>query len=269
MADLSDVEAALVNSATQALYPQGVANPSSVGAPVRIFRGWPLAALLEQDLSAGVSNVSVFSVPGTGRDTTRWSPVVEVTPGLPTLTVQTLGTSATFGGLGGVGQVAGLLVDETPFVYRSVTGDTAILVAAVLAEAVRATRACWLSASTITVPQAVKLSGRVAADGSTLTEWTRQAQDFRITAWCSNPTQRDQLCSIIGGALAMSAFVTLADGSAGRVRYRTSASVDDHQDAKQYRRDLIYEVEYGTTVTTNSAAMLFGDLSVSGATTYG
>ena len=268
MADLSDVEAALVSSATQALYPQGVNNPSAAGAPVRVFRGWPIAALLEQDLTAGVSNVSVFSVPGTGRDTTRWSPVVHVTAGSPTLTVQTLGTSATFGGLGGVGQVAGLLVDDTPFVYRSVAGDTAILVAAVLAEAVRSTRACWLSATTITVPQAVRLSGRVAADGNTLTEWTRQSQDFRITAWCSSPTQRDLVCSVIGSALATSAFVTLADGSSGRVRYRASASVDDHQDIKQYRRDLIYEVEYGTTVTTSSAAMLFGDLSVSGGTIY-
>lgn len=191
MADLSDVEEALVSAVTLALYPSGVNKASIIDAPVRIFRGWPLAKPLELDLAGSVSNVSVFSVPGTGRNVTRWTPTLYVTPGSCTLTVQASGASATFGGLGGLGQVAALLVDGRPFIYRSTAGDTAQLVAAVLAEAVRAVRPCWLSSATVTIPEVKKLVGRVAADGATSVEWARQSQDVRITAWCSNPTQRD------------------------------------------------------------------------------
>ena len=269
MADLSDVEMALVSAATLALYPAGMNMPSIVGAPVRVFRGWPLTGPLEADLGAGVSNLSVFSVPGTGRNVTRWAPVSRVTQGATTLTVQTSGASATFGGVGGVGQVAGVLVDGQPFVYRGNSGDTALLVASVLAEAVRAVRACWLSSATLTVPQANKLVGRVAADGAILTEWARQSQEIRLTAWCPNPAQRDQICSIISSALSMTSFLMMSDDSAGRVRYRSSTVIDDHQDVRQYRRDLIFEVEYGTCVAASSPAMLFGDVAVAGNSNYG
>ena len=236
---------------------------------MRVFRGWPLLGPLELDLSAGVSNVSVFSVPGTGRNTTRWTPLPYVTLGSATLTVQTCGTSATVGGIGGVGQVAGLLVDGQPFVYRSVAGDTALLVAAVLAEMVRVVRPCWLSAATLTVPEATKLVGRTSADGATMTEWARQSQEIRVTTWCATPTLRDQICSLLGGMFATLSFLTMSDGSAGRIRYCSSTSIDDHQDSRQYRRDLVYEVEYGTLVETTSPVMLFGDLSLADNFIYG
>ena len=268
MADLSDVETAVVNAVMLALYPDGLGRPSVVGQPVRVFRGWPLVRPLELDLGSGVSNVSVFAVPGTGRNVTRWAPISHVTPGSSSLTVQVAGMSATFGGVGGAGQVAGLLVDGQPFVYRSVAGDTALLVTAVLAEAIRSVRPCWLSAATLTVPQVGKLIGRVAADGVTTTEWARQSQEIRLTAWCPDPGQRDLICSVIGSVLSTTSFLTMSDSSAGRLRYCSSTSIDDNQELRQYRRDLIYEVEYGTSINTASPAMLFGNLNLAGDSIY-
>jgi hypothetical protein len=269
VADLSDVEAALVSAVTAVIYPLGVAKASVTGRPVRIYRGWPLLGPLGNDLASGVANISIFSQPNATHNTTRWAPVAHTAPGVTTLTVSVSGASATFGGSGGAGQVAGLLVANAPFVYRGRAGDTPALVAAMLAEAVRAQRACWLSGNTVSVPGVGSIVARVVADGSLLTEWGRQTQGFRVSAWCPDPATRDQICSLVGNTLATQAFLTLADGTAGRVRYRSTACFDDDQDARQYRRDLVYDVEYGTTFAQAAPSMLFGDLMFSGTPFYG
>ena len=268
MADSSDVEIALVTAALQTLYPAGLDQPCIVGGPVRVYRGWPIAGSLEADLASGIVNLSVFPVPESSRNTTRWGPVVHVTQVAPTLNVQVNGNSVSFSGAGGTGQVVGLLVDGQPFVYRSNAGDTPVLVAAVLAESVRQVRPYWLSGATVTIPGCTKLIARVAVDATTLTEWARQEQDFRISAWCPNPIVRDQVCSVICGSFASISFLNLADGSGVRLRYKTTWSGDDNQNAHEYRRDLIYEIEYGTTQQSNAPAMLFGDLQLIGNPIY-
>jgi len=80
---------------------------------------------------------------------------------------------------------------------------------------------------------------------------------------------RDAVCSAIANALSSIAFLTLADGTAGRLRYRAAASFDDDQDAHQYRRDFLYDVEYGTTVKADAPSMLFSDLIWNGESVYG
>ncbi len=269
MADLSDVEAALAASVVAALYPGGEAAASVTGKPVRVYRGWPLTGALDLDLAAGIANVSVFAVPGDTRNTTRWGAVTRTTQTAPSLTVEVSGNSVRFGGVGGAGQVAGLLVDNQPFVYRGQAGDTPALVAAVLAQDVRAVRTCWLSGVTVSVPAATKLIARVVADGASLTEWGRQEQAFRISAWCPDPATRDVVCSAIGSVLSATSFLTLADGTSGRVRYRSTASIDDGQNAQLYRRDLVFGVEYATSVTAGAPSVLFGDVQVAGGNIYG
>jgi hypothetical protein len=269
LADLSDVEAAFVSAVTEVVYPSGVDAASVTGVPVRIYRGWPLLGPLGYDLASGVANVSVFPMPNATHNVTRWAPVANTTAGVATLAVTVSGNSASFSGMGGQGQVAGLLVANQPFVYRGRAGDTPALVAAMLAEAVRGQRACWLSGNSLSVPGVSSIVARVVADGSLLTEWARQKQGFRISTWCPNPMSRDRICSLVGSALAAQSFLTLADGTGGRVRYRSTASFDDDQDAQQYRRDLIYDVEYGTTFAQAAPEMLFGDLMFSGTPFYG
>ena len=60
MADQSDVEKALVNVVSAALYPSGTAAASVPGPDCRIYRGWPNSAALDADLAAGNINVTVF-----------------------------------------------------------------------------------------------------------------------------------------------------------------------------------------------------------------
>ena len=269
LADLSDVETGLIGALTEIVYPNGTAAPSVTGSPVRIYRGWPLLGPLGNDLANGCSNISVFAVPGATHNTTRWAPVSSMSAGVVTLTVTVNGASALFGGVAGLGQVAGLLVANRPFVYRGRAGDTPALVAAMLAQAVQTQRACRISGATVSVPGVSGVVARVVADGSSVTEWARQRQGFRVSLWCPSPMVRDELCNVIGSALSTVSFLTLADGTSGRVRYRSTTSVDDDQDAQQYRRDLVYDIEYGTTVQASAPAMLFGDLMWSGTPIYG
>ena len=250
MADLSDVEAALVSAVTAAVYPSGLSMPSVTASKLRIYRGWPMSGALEADLAGGIVNIAVFPVPGATRNTTRWGPVVTVTPG-------------------GAGQLAGLLVGGQPYVYVGQAGDTAVVAAAVLAQSIQAVRPCLLSGSTVTVPGVTSLVARVAAYASSNTEWSRQEQGFRISVWCPNPGLRDLVCGVVGSALAATSFLTLTDGSGGRVRYRSSSSIDDDQDAQAYRRDLVYDIEYGTSVANVVPSMLFGDLVMNGNGIYG
>jgi hypothetical protein len=269
VADLSDVEAALVSAVTAAVYPSGLSMPSVTASKLRIYRGWPMSGALEADLAGGIVNIAVFPVPGATRNTTRWGPVVTVTPGVATLTVAVNGASATFAGSGGAGQLAGLLVGGQPYVYVGQAGDTAVVAAAVLAQSIQAVRPCLLSGSTVTVPGVTSLVARVAAYASSNTEWSRQEQGFRISVWCPNPGLRDLVCGVVGSALAATSFLTLTDGSGGRVRYRSSSSIDDDQDAQAYRRDLVYDIEYGTSVANVVPSMLFGDLVMNGNGIYG
>lgn len=251
------------------MFPGGEGLASITGQPVRVYRGWPQVGALNLDLASGIANISVFAMPGGTRNTTRWNTITQTFPSAPTLTVSVSGATATFGGVGGVGQLAGLLVGNQPFVYRGKAGDTPALVAAVLAEDVRSARACWLSGSSVSVPGLTSIIARVAADAATLTEWGRQEQSFRVSAWCPDPFVRDQICSALGAALQATAFLQLADGTAGRLRYRSTTTIDDGQDAHLYRRDLVFDVDYATTVAQTVPSMLFGDLQVAGTDLYG
>jgi hypothetical protein len=266
MADQSDVEAALVAVVTAALYPGGTAAPSAVGATCRIFRGWPNAAALDADLAAGRVNLTVFPVEGAVRNTTRYANEWQAVAPAPTLTVSISGSSATFAGRAYPGQLAGVLADGKAYVHRTQAGDTPELVAATLADTVRTDRIALLSGATLTVPGAV-LVARTGADASAVLEVRRQEQSFRLTAWCPSPALRDAACGRIDAVLSAARFLSLADGTTGRHRFAGAATFDQSQDASLYRRDLIYAVDYPTTITATQPVMLFGDLGFAGTDT--
>lgn len=262
MADQSDVETALVALVSAALYPNGTGADSVPGMPCRIYRGWPNPTALDADLAAGRINVTIFAGEAATELTTRYPEEWEVSPVVPTLTATVSGISVAFAGSADAGQAAGLLVDGKPYAYRVVANDTPALVAANLAALVRADRIVTLSGAILTIPGAGDLLARVVADAPAMREIRRQRQNFRLTCWCPTPASRDAAAVAIDSAFAAMNFITLADTSVARIRYAASTVFDQSQDASLYRRDLLYNVEYATTVVASQTSMLFGALAL-------
>lgn len=261
MADQSDVEAALVRAIAAVLYPEGTSAPSVVGPQCRIFRGWPAAAALTADLLAGVVNITVFPDGGHQHDTTRYSDELKlITLNTPTLAISVSGATATVSGVANPGQVVGILVDNIAVVHRTQVGDTPELVAATLAAYLRTRRLTTVSGATITIPNARGVVGRVVCDQTAQHETRRQRQGFRVTMWCPSPALRDLVAGLIDQALSDSNWLSLSDGTAGFVRMAHSKVFDQSQNANLYRRDIIYNIEYPTTISLTLPSMIFGNL---------
>jgi hypothetical protein len=254
MADLSDVETTLVSLIGAALYPAGVptGNISPVaGKPVRVFRDWPLKPNLDTDLAAGVLNVSVYANPNMTRKDTRYprrwqsiGPMVQ-----PTITWVVSGGMATLGGTVTVPQNVALIVDGQDVVYAVQPDDTLATIAAALATALNLFGAGTVTPNgpALTIVGSHSIIGRVGAVQPMSREIRRQEQGFQITAWCPDPDSRDAVCVAIDAALAPLNFITLSDGSAARITYRSTASSDKAENEDLFRRDLIFTVEYATT----------------------
>ncbi len=263
MADQSDVEAAVAAMVAAELYPAGTDAASAIGAPCRIHRGWPDAAGLDADLKAGRVRVSVTVEPGEQRTTTRYPDEWTVAQTRPvTLVALATGNTVAFSGSADAGQLAGVLVGGTAAVHRTVAGDTPASVAAALAKALRSVQAATASGATLTVPNAISLVARVAADQTGTRETRRQRVGVRVVCWCPEPKLRDATAAAIDVALSAVDFVSFPDASAGRLLYVASLPSDRAQDAGLYRRDLLYSVEFATTLTATLPSLLFSDLQV-------
>jgi hypothetical protein len=265
MADQSDVETALVTLASAALYPSGTDAISVPGPVCRIYRGWPKAGALNADLAAGRINVTVFPASPAMRNTTRYPDEWVTTTVSPTLTATVAGITVTFGGVASSGQLAGVRVDGRAYVYRTTANDTPALVAANIATAARANGIVGLTQAVLSFPGAGDVLARVVADASGLMEVRRQVQSFRIICWCPTPLLRDATAVAIDTSLATVRFMSMPDATAARLIFSGSTVFDQSQDAILYRRDLIYSVEYATTVTSPQPSMLFGSLDLNAA----
>ena len=259
MADLSDVETAITNAVEALIYPLGTSAPSILATTVRVYRGWPNPAALNADLAAGNVNLTIFPDPQANRITTRMiDPPAPSAPVVPTLTVAISGQTATFGGVASTGQVAGLLIDNAAFVHRTQSGDTPEGVAATLAAYISTSRIALASSATVTIPGAGSIIGRVTADQSAQAETRRQIQSLRLTCWCPTPALRDEAASALDRGLSEIAFLPLPESTHARLRPVGTRVFDQSQNANLYRRDLLLEVEYATTVTESLPSLIFG-----------
>ncbi len=262
MADLSDVEEALVGLVVDAAYPGGPGSPCVVPGLTELnaYRGWPDAPTEDASLAAGVVNATVFSVPGAVRNLTRYlSEFREASRAPVTLTATVAGNTVTFGGNGGSGQIVSVLL------AGQVHGVQA---AALPADVVTALAAIVPGASAsgdvLTVPVAADFAVRVGAPVTLAREVRRQAQIFRVTLWCPTPELRDAAARVIDGALAVfdGEFIDLPGGTQGLVAYHGTFPDDTGQKSGVYRRDLRYSVEYATMQTRAVSPILFPRASV-------
>ena len=265
MADQADVENALAALIANALYPNGTAALSAVGAVCKVYRGYPNAPALDEDLARGIVHVSIAPVAGAVRNVTRyprqWQ---EVKPVAQVLDVIVQGVSASFAGGCAVGQLAGVLVNEQSFAYAVQASDSPATVASNLAALIRT--AGWIvnyAGSGLSVPAARRFDARVVAGAGALQEIRRQVQEFGVTMWCADPVMRDAVAPVIDEVLGALKFIPLADGSFGHMNFTGTATQDGGAETSLFRREVIYAVEYPTTLAQMAPAMLFGTVTAS------
>lgn len=256
MADISDVEKALVDAVLAVVYPSGLSSNSVTGSNVRVYRGWPSPSGLSADLAVGITNISVFSDAKTTRDTTRYPRIWKSrNPVLVTLAVCLTNGVATFSGLGSCGTNAGVLVNGRSYAVALGTNDTPDSVAAALATQIAGAVA---SGPTLTVVNASITAARVEGSAVAWQETRRQEQMLTVTLWCADPISRDSVTSTVDSALSQIDWLTLDDGSSARLLFMGTNVIDASENADLYRRDLLFKVEYPTIVQQVTAAMIFG-----------
>lgn len=259
MADVSDAANVLVATAAAALYPNGTSQPSAAGGvPVRIYVGWPNTQQLDTDLAAGTCHVSVFSR-DEERNTTRWTPTwKETSRGTVTISLTATGQVITVAGVLPTAdnpQHVASFVNGTPYTYLVQAGDTLASIAAALAALIVVDVPGTVAAgATITLPPTARAGAqRVGVAGTVLRTTRQQEKLFQITVWADTPAHRDAVAGPLDAALSDIVRLTMPDLTTARLRYRGSTITDKSQKAIAYRRDLLYTVEYSTTVTATAS----------------
>lgn len=260
MADLADVENALVSTVVGALYPNGTSSPSALGVDCRVYRGWPLAASLDADLRAGKVNVSVYAQPGVEKNTTRFSAEWKtMTPANPLITLAVAGNAVTVGGSIQAGDIATIKIGGREAYSVAVqAGATLASIASALAALIAADYTVSAAGAVITITTGNVIAVAVGGQGTSWRELRRQQKGFQIIIWASTPAQRDQAAPLIDKAFArieLSGFLALTDGSAARLLYVMTRENDAPQKELLFRRDLFYSVEYPTIDTETDTSI--------------
>lgn len=254
MADEYDVMDVLAGMSAQAIYPNGTGQASVAGTPVITYSGWPTRSRLDADLAIGKVHVTVYARPEE-KNTTRYMTQTQSVPATtPTLTLSASGQVVTVGGAMPSPFTAHNLaafVNGKPYLCAVQQADTLTSIATGLAALIALDVAGTTSSGpVITVAAGAKIGAlRVGTSGVGLREVSRQERRFQITVWADTPDHRKAVVRPIKELLADSHFITLPDGTAGRLIYVGGGGPNDNpQDAKLYRHDLFYSCEYGTTV---------------------
>lgn len=254
MADISDVENALVTLIAQTLYPNGTSAASATGIRTAVYAGWPGSADLDSDLralskglSSGLLHVTVYPS-DMERVTTRYLRQWRVVNApAPTLTVAVSGLIATIGGTVSTPQNVMLMVNGQPYVYAVQASDTLASIATALATLIPGAIS---AGAVVTIPATKRLdAGRVGAAGTSILELGRQERVFQIIIWADKPANRAATGALLDAALRDVIRLTMPDSTVATLRYRGTKENDMLQKAALYRRDLLYTVEYATTAT--------------------
>lgn len=266
MADLTDVQNAVVGLLAQALYPNGTADPSATGDATIIYAGWPQASQLDADL-AGLSNgrggrvhVSVFPMTGETLQpaySNAWAPLSQQAA---TVTLSIAGQAITLGGTVIVPQNVAVLAGGQAYTYAVVAGDTLTSIATALAVLIPGASS---SGPVLTIPDGVKVAAaRAGGSGVMQRELQRRKRPVQVTIWADTPERREACARVLDVALAAVEFVALPDQTGARLIYQTSHQIDATQKANLYRRDIIYSAEYSTTQTQTATEVVVGQETI-------
>ena len=263
MADISDVESALVAAVTAAIYPSGTSSPSAIALTngstpnCRIYAGWPVPAKLDADMAAGtppgsaaVINVSVMVENGLEKNVTRYPQIWDdQTKVACTLSAAVAANVVTIGGTVTAGHYLTIIAGNNSFSYAALANDTLATIAAALAALMAPAFAVSVTGAAITLPATMggRITVRSGAPGTIIRELERSNQRFCVTVWAPNNDARGATARLIRPALARIDYLAMPDTSVARLIYESSHDVDRSEKQSIACRDIHYWVEYATT----------------------
>lgn len=268
MADPYEVQNILVALAASVLYPNGTAQPSICGVPIKIYAGHPLAASLDQDIADGSIHVSVYTrkkeVNVTRHIGDEWQ---VIKPGEVTLSPVVSGNSLTLSGTVSVPQNLFVQVDTHTYTYSVQPTDTLTSIATALGALIQADFAdVTTSGAVVSVPSAYVMTARAGAVGSAVKELRRQLKQFKFTVWAPNSLLRSTVCSALDIAMSSSTDMVFSDGAHGIVQYVRSREYDLLTNTPPiYQRILMYTVDYPTTMSVVAPQVITPVLNVASA----
>ena len=292
MADQADVEIAMCQLISAALYPSGTASPSVIGALCSIERGWPTEAGVAAAVNAGNVLITVHHRAGYSKDATRYPrgfyTLVQLAP---TLTAALSGDTITFGGTVTAGNTVGVLCGGIAYTYVAGAMDTLTTIAVGLAAAIPGATA---SGAVLTLPAGSEIDANGSAlfgNGSPITlaggngnslpavavvnggtsaaETAREQGGFGVDVWAPSPALRDAVFAYLPPAITYNYRMTLADSTVATLTGFQEAGPDDMPSReKMFRRNLLcfYDWPVVYTSANQAVAALIQTLSINSAT---
>lgn len=262
MADLSDVENAIISLVNQTVYPNGTAQASAIGIPCRIARGWPEPVQIDTDMAAKKAFISVYPLQieqNVSRFARTWQQL-----SLPsiTLTAAVSDKSVTFSGTVTPPLNVAVVVSGAAYIYAAQTTDTPVSIATALASMIG--QSASSNGAVLTIPSALSLASQIGGVGTQIRETKRQKRRIQITLWCPSPSSRDAAASLIDQAMSAVDWLSFPDGSRGRLIYCLSNIDDGDQKVAVWRRTIVYSVEYPTVQTRMVPQIVMGHIVATG-----
>lgn len=262
MASVDDVLHFLAKRVTDTVYPGGTALPGIVNVPVKVSPGWPVPAVLQQDISAGGVHVSVWPLPTERKvNTSLGRPYHVVSKGKPTLQITVTGNTLAVSGVASALTNVRLCIDGEGFNFHFRAGTTAEKAARSIVQ--RLPRALTVL-RLIIIPLASQIQVQVTTAGTAVRELHRQVREFQITVWASTPYLRNRLGAAIDSALSDQCHINLGDGAPAQMLCVRQFDSDTAENWHIYRRDLIVSVNYATTQVISAPEIISTAVNLNG-----
>jgi hypothetical protein len=229
-----------------AVYPNGVMNPSVADVDVTIIQGWPIKNKLDDVLKAGKAMVSIFP-------TNKEKPITvferiykTVLISDSTVLVDIEGLNITFSGSVSVPLSIIATVNNIPYQYTVLDSDTLYLIATNLSALIPGSSSTGATIMLSNNTYSVLIS--FATQASAALELGRQEREFMISIWSPNPVIRPLLGSAIDNYMRENyQFPIDPDNFNIMIFYSHTDETDGLQIPLIYRRDLFFKIQYSTT----------------------
>jgi len=260
MATIREVENAIKSLVVQAVYPNGTSSPSITGSLVKIRVGYPISEKLDADVLAGNSQITIFPIGNSDQNTTRFPRIWHETQrNLATLTTSVNANEITIGGIVTVPQAILVTFNRVDYGYVVQADDTLETIATNIAALIPGASA---AGNVITLTNLSTVRAVVVVSGKITKELERQWKLFFISVFTPNPDFRETLSEAIRIKIAEAIWLSLPNNTNATIFFKGANEQDIFEKNIIYQRDLVYRVEYPTTITQETTAVQSIEINV-------